>query len=171
MYRWFITATALAALVGCGSGNSSTVRVMTDEERAAVEQRKTAVEEAERARRQTAAERSAAAYARAAEMPPPARADSLLDRMMDADGRGMCNLRLVAAARATTNESGTLHRWTTIDLEGRFPEKRAVSDTVTAYLGNALEFMEDDGSWLRSVYECSYDHDAGEVVDVRAVSR
>ena len=42
MHRLIIAVGVLAALVGCGSGNSSTVRVMTDEEPAAAEQRATA---------------------------------------------------------------------------------------------------------------------------------
>ena len=161
MHRRFIAAIALAALVGCGSGNSSTTRTTTDEERdaraamAAYEARERAAQE----RRVAAAERRAAERL-AAEQP------SLLERMMDADGRGMCNVRLVDAARTITATQGTLHRWTTTDLEGRFPRKTDGGNVVT-YLGNALEFMEDGGSWLPVTYGCDYDHDAGEVVGVR----
>ena len=89
MYRRFITVTVLAALAGCGSGNSSTVRVMTDEERAAVEQRATTWDQ-ELAKRRAAIERTAPAAARAAKAPAPepVRTNPLLERLMDADGMG-----------------------------------------------------------------------------------
>ena len=136
MHRRFIIPIALAALVGCGSGNSSTTRTMTDEDRdaraamAAHEER----ERVARERRVAAAEQRAADRL-AAEQP------SLLERMMDADGRGMCNVRLVDAARAITAAEGTLHRWTTTDLERRFPQKTTGEGDVVTYLGNAIEFM------------------------------
>ena len=88
--------------------------------------------------------------------------------MMDADGKGMCSIRLQDTARAITAQTGTLHRWTTRHLDERFPEKSPTSDSdVITYYGNAIEFMEDDGSWLRMAYGCDYDHDTGEIVRVR----
>ena len=88
---------------------------------------------------------------------------------MDADGMGMCNIRLSDAARAVYGAGG-LYRWTETQLEARFPRKRPAGGDVTTYIGDAIEFMDEDGSWLRAVYECDYDHDAGEIVDVRTGS-
>ena len=167
MHRRFITAIALAALVGCGSENSSTTRTTTNEDRdvrvamAAYEER----ERAARERRTAAAERRAAErLAAESGVEPP----SLLERMMDADGRGMCNLRLVEAARVSASQAGTLHRWRTTDLFERFPRRTPTANPdVITYGGSAVEFQDDDGSWIRASYECDYDHDAGEIVDVR----
>jgi hypothetical protein len=170
MHVLFVAVIVLGALVGCGSGNSSTTRTMTGEERAAADERRAAAWQEELAERQAAIERTAPAAERAATAPssPAPAQPSLLERMMDADGKGMCNIRLQDTARAITAQSGTLHRWTTRYLDERFPEKSPTADPdVTTYYGNAIEFMEDDGSWLRMAYGCDYDHDAGEIVRVR----
>ena len=119
---------------------------------------------AELARRRAAVERTAPA--RAAEAPAPERTNPLLERLMDADGMGMCNIRLQDAARAVYGAGG-LYRWTETQLAARFPEKRSAGGDVVTYVGNAIEFRDEDGSWLRAVYECDYDHDAGEIVAVR----
>ena len=77
----------------------------------------------------------------------------------------MCNIRFQNSARSLFG-SGQLYRWTEVALEARFPRKREAG-SVTTYIGEAIEFRDDDGSWLRAVYECDYDHDASEIVDVR----
>ena len=77
-----------------------------------------------------------------------------------------CNIRLSDAARVMYR-AGALYRWTETALEARFPEQRSTG-AVTVYIGDALEFLDEDGSWVRAVYECDYDHHAGEVADVRS---
>ena len=89
-----------------------------------------------------------------------------LQRLLDADGMNMCSLNLQTRQRILYGEVA-LSRWTTTELAARFPRKRSTG-SVTTYIGDAIQFRDDDGSWLNAIYECDYDHDAGEVVDVRA---
>ncbi len=168
--RLFVVVGVVVLLSGCSSQTSSSAEWTPDAEWLAA----AAAWQEELAKRRAAIERTAPIAARAARaQSPPAQSvapvqPSLLERMMDADGKGMCNIRLADAARAITATDGTLHRWTTTNLDARFPEKGSTTDPdVITYYGDAIEFMEDDGSWLRAVYGCDYDHDAGEVVRVR----
>lgn len=39
---------------------------------------------------------------------------------------------------------------------------------VYTYFGYKLDLLGTDGSWDMATYDCDYDHDTGQIVDVRA---
>lgn len=91
----------------------------------------------------------------------------LSERMMTAEARGACNVRLSDAARFLVSQ-GAMYRWMSPDLDVRFPGRRETGDPdVVTYWGRALQFRDEDGSWVRATYECDFNHDTGEIVDVR----
>ena len=100
MHVRFVAVIVVAALVGCGSGNSSTTRTMIDED----DERRAAAWQEGLAERQAAIERTAPAAEREATAPssPAPGPPSLLERMVDADAKGMCNFRFQDTARAIT---------------------------------------------------------------------
>ena len=53
-------------------------------------------------------------------------------------------------------------------MEERFGRLTSGDPDVTTYFGNALEFMNPDGTWVRTFYECDWNSETGEIVDVRA---
>ena len=91
---------------------------------------------------------------------------SALQRLMDADGMNQCSLNFQARQRILYG-AGSLTRWTTTVLTARFAGGKRRTGTVTTYIGDAIQFQDDDGSWLNAIYECDYDHDAETVIDVR----
>lgn len=98
---------------------------------------------------------------------PVARTDGrLAARLADAEARAACNVRLTDAARVLFYQ-GAVHRWTETDLEARFGRRLSADPDVLVYFGNALEFMNEDGSWVRAFYECDWNTETGEIVDVR----
>ena len=90
----------------------------------------------------------------------------LAARLADVEARTACNVRLGDAAR-TLYHAGALYRWTETDLEARFGRRQSTNPGILVYFGNALEFMDEDGSWVRAFYECDWNTETGEVVDVR----
>ena len=91
---------------------------------------------------------------------------SLGARLLDIEGMTHCNVSLQAAARLIYAE-GALHRWKATGLEDRFARMESSDQDVTTYFGNALEFMDPDGRWTKAFYECDWNNETGEVVDVR----
>ena len=116
---------------------------------------------------ESARRRREAGEARGTTAPSNPGGQTLLQRLLDADGMNMCSLNLQGRQRILYGE-GALSRWTATGLAERFPRKRSTG-SVTTYVGDAIQFRDADGSWLNATYECDYDHDASEVVDVRAV--
>ena len=165
MYARCAVAAVLVSLVGCytppetyrSAEEVSAMEDYRDRERAARERRIAALEE-RAARRRAAQPRS--------EPAPVQDGGGLADRLADVLAMTDCNIRLQDAARVMFY-AGALNRWTETALEARFPRKRSAG-RVTTYIGDAIEFMDEDRSWVRAVYECDYDHDAGEVADVRS---
>ncbi len=90
----------------------------------------------------------------------------LAARLADVEARTACNVRLGDAAR-TLYHAGALYRWTETDLEARFGRRQSNDPGIWVYFGNALEFMNEDGSWVRAFYECDWNTETGEIVDVR----
>ena len=88
-----------------------------------------------------------------------------LQRFRDAAGMNTCSLDIQTAQRVLFGD-GIMLRWTTTELAARFPRQREAGG-VTTYVGDAIQFRDPDGAWLNAVYECDYDHDAGEVADMR----
>ena len=82
--------------------------------------------------------------------------DDMGSRLADIEARTVCNARLTDAA-TTLFYAGARHRWTVPDAETRFSEKWFTDvPNVTTYMGSALEFMNPDGSWTRTIYECDW---------------
>ena len=168
---YVLVSPALLWTAACGS-NPPTSRdpgTATEEASSSAEERMAAYEARERAARERriarAEEQAAVRIAQGDQAADRPARPAALQRFMDADGRNMCNIRFQNSARSLFG-SGQLYRWTEVALEARFPRKREAG-SVTTYIGDAIEFRDDDGSWLRAVYECDYDHDASEIVDVR----
>ena len=91
----------------------------------------------------------------------------LAARLLDIEGMTHCNVRLQDAARVLYRE-GALYRWTATEIEERFG--RMLSDDPgrdITYFGSALEFMDPDGTWTKAFYECDWNSETGEIVDVR----
>ena len=66
------------------------------------------------------------------------------------------------------DRAGAAFRWTETRIEARFTERRSTGDSdVISYVGDAIEFMDEDGSWIRASYECDWNHETGEIVNVR----
>lgn len=87
--------------------------------------------------------------------------------LADVEGMTNCNVRMSDAAQVLFRE-GDISRWTATSLDARFPVKRATDDPdVRTYGGDAIEFRVDRDIWLQAVYECDFDTESGEVVDVR----
>ena len=87
--------------------------------------------------------------------------------MMDTlDAMTACQTRLQDAAR-TIYGAGAVYRWTSPRLGDRFSDARRPSQDVRTVIGDAIEFRDEDGSWLRAIYECDFNHETGEVIDVR----
>ena len=99
-------------------------------------------------------------------MPSP----SLASRVLDLEGMTHCNVRLQDAARVLYRD-GALYRWTATELEERFGRMLSDDPDVTTYFGNALEFMNPDGTWTKAFYECDWNSETGEIVDVRVQPR
>ena len=91
--------------------------------------------------------------------------------LADIEAMTHCNVRLSDAARVLYG-AGNLYRWTETDLQARFTEKRPTGDPdLATYVGDAIEFQDEDGSWVRAIYECDFNAESGEIVDVRTVPR
>ena len=91
----------------------------------------------------------------------------LAERVADLSAMTDCNIRFQDSARILY-AAGALFRWTETKLEERFTQKRSTGNpNVTTYLGDAIEFLDEDGTWIRATYECDYDAAAEEIVDVR----
>lgn len=104
-----------------------------------------------------------------ADVPPaPSESSSMLaERLRRAEGSGACNTRLQEAVFDLADE-GVMFRWTTVHLDIRFPGRRETSDpNVVTYWGRALQAMTANGDWEQTTYECDYNHETGEIVDVR----
>ena len=91
---------------------------------------------------------------------------SLAARLLDIEGMTHCNIRLQDAARVLYSD-GALYRWTTTELEERFGQMESSNLDVTTYFGSAIEFMNPDGTWIRTFYQCDWNHETGEIIDVR----
>lgn len=87
--------------------------------------------------------------------------------LADIEGMTHCNVRLQEAARAAADVVDGLYRWTETELEERFGRMRSDDPNVTTYFGNAIEFRDEDGSWVPAWYECDWDGETAEIVDVR----
>ena len=87
-------------------------------------------------------------------------------RLLDIEGMTHCNVRLQDAARVLYGQ-GALYRWTATALEDRFARMESSDPDVTTYFGSALEFMDPDGSWTKAFYECDWNSETGEIIDVR----
>lgn len=89
--------------------------------------------------------------------------DPMLDTM---EGMIVCQDRLQDAARVLYG-AGAVYRWTSPRLGDRFSDARRPSQGVRTLIGDAIEFLNEDGSWLRAIYECDFRTETGQVVDVR----
>ena len=76
-----------------------------------------------------------------------------------------CRTRLRDAGRLL-GLSGHGFRWASTALNVMFTDTRERGDVAT-YSGAALEVQDSDGSWIPAGYECVYDHESGQIVDVR----
>ena len=93
----------------------------------------------------------------------PKDTDLMLDTM---EGMIACQDRLQDAARVLYG-AGAVYRWTSPRLGDRFSDARRPSQGVRTLIGDAIEFLDEDGSWLRAIYECDVSTETGQVVDVR----
>ena len=76
-----------------------------------------------------------------------------------------CRTRLRDAGRLL-GVSGHGFRWTSTALDVMFTDTD-VSASVATYAGATLEVQDTDGNWVPASYECDYDHEIGQIVDVR----
>ena len=86
---------------------------------------------------------------------------------LDAEAMVTCQTLIQDTVRTLRNQ-GASYRWTTIELNERFGRRLSNDPDVLVYFGSALEFMGESGEWVRAFYECDWNTETGEVVDVRA---